>query len=828
MSNAASAAQICAEGATNTPETLTPDFEAIEAAGLHQMGQQWCAWKLIPRPGKKPGKVPYRNKKEQLGTDQPDEWLGYEEAKSLYLLGGFSGIGYLPMPEDGTVGLDVDEVIGSDGEVVESGRGIVAALMEIGCYLELSPSGSGLRGFVRGIKDGKSKVTLNGHSVEAYQPDKGWDSPDAAVSAEAQKPHYVTLTGRVWGEARSIDPPEAQSRLERFLIWSGLMQGSPASGAASSKGAANDSSFVGVCVKRTDDEVLKLLLADWNRRGEINKAWDGDTTAHGGASEARFAVLKQLWYITRDPEQIRRLVLLSGLDQTKFKERRNGYADRLDYEIIRAGLQQQRNYDADRAEKQASKDGAKARAAAIRKQADECGVSLDDLLNASGKLDKSVHVASELLVRDGRLAGVVYYDEFVGAVKKTRSLYEAFADSSASKCSGQWLDSDDVAVCVWLRRQWGIDVPIAIAAAAADRWARATSFNPVTERLQTLADEWDGITRVEGWLASYMGCDAESEDMRLYLSEVGKRFLVGVIARAFQPGAQQHQMLVLEGPQGAGKSAAVRALASAVIEDAYLEGFMLTENKDCLLQLRGKLLAEWSELVGFGKREAEHVKEFLTRGQDEYRDPFGRRMVKWPRTVSFMATTNENEYLRDASGNRRYWPVVVGRVRLAELQADAAQIIGEAVRLYQNGARWWIDPASPADARFRAICDREQRGRLVTSALSDLALDLADKLVCGRFMDEDEAPASDSQAFETSLMQRRMFPGVERVSSGEWMAAATALKLAGWGKRKGGYGRTVWFVTPEKVAELRQLHGLGPASGESSKRKNGAGLRGKK
>lgn len=784
--------EIARDGAISS-NLIAPHFDAIEAAGLRQLGQHWCAWKLEPRPGGKPAKTPYRSRVGKgVSSSEPDRWIPYEDAKQLFQNGGFSGIGYLSMPEDVIVGLDADGVLGPDGTVLESGLPIVAGLEAIGCYMERSPSGKGLRAWVRGIKDGKQKVTFNGHSVECYQPDEGW-TPDG----EKEKPHYLTITGAVWGDLRPVEAGEgAQQRLENFLLSVGLME-SEGSGGGSE---AIPDDFDG-WQRRTDDEVERLLLGSLNLAGKINRAWAGDNSEFGGNSESRGLVLKQLWYITRDADQIRRVVLRARLDQSKFAERRNGYADFLGYEIHRAGVRQKRNYDADRAAKRDKENRKQASALALRRQAQEVtgAAGIDDLLNDGGKLTDSLHTAAELLIRDGRLAGVVWWNEFAGQARKSISLAQAFADKCAPKEPGPWLDDDTLAVEAWLPAQWRVSFPNSIVNGAVRRWSRATSMNPVTDRLQQFGEAWDGTPRLDSWLIEYMGAVAADDDQTHYLAEVGKRFLIGVVARGFQPGAQQHQMLVMEGQQGAGKSAAVRALALAVNEDAYLESFVLHEGKDCLLQLRGKLIGEWAELVGFGKREAEAVKDFLSRGADEYRDPYGTNMQKWPRTVSFFATTNESEYLRDATGNRRYWPVRVGVIELDKLRDDAPQLLGEAVRLYQAGARWWVDPKSVDDALFRAVCDREQRGRLVVTALDDRALDLADRLVCGRLEVVGAISVPD--------MQKLMFPGVENVSQSDWYAATTALKRVGWESKKiGGYMR--WFLGTGKAEELRTLHGM--------------------
>jgi hypothetical protein len=142
----------------------------------------------------------------------------------------------------------------------------------------------------------------------------------------------------------------------------------------------------------------------------------------------------------------------------------------------------------------------------------------------------------------------------------------------------------------------------------------------------------------------------------------------------------------------------------------------------------------------------------------------------------------------------------------------------EAVIQYQAGARHWVDENSPADARLRALCDREQRERLLTTAYDDLALDLADRLVYGSLLHpEYGTPADDGELFKVASMQALMFGEGYKPSTAEWGSAATALKRSGWLNDKSVNGSKRWRLLPDKAAELRQRHGLGPAPNPTGK-----------
>jgi predicted P-loop ATPase len=147
-------------------------------------------------------------------------------------------------------------------------------------------------------------------------------------------------------------------------------------------------------------------------------------------------------------------------------------------------------------------------------------------------------------------------------------------------------------------------------------------------------------------------------------------------------------MLVLEGPQGIGKSTALRALAGEFFSDVPLDA----SSKDTLLYIHGPWIVEWSELAGLGKREAEAVKSFLSRRIDRYRPPYGKAAIEIPRRCVFVGSTNEYQYLNDASGNRRFWPIRVGELDIGAIERDRAPIWAEAKHLYHTGSPWWLDP----------------------------------------------------------------------------------------------------------------------------------------
>jgi hypothetical protein len=793
---------------------LTPDFEVIEASGLPGIASRWCVWRA-ERKGERLCKVP-SNGRVNLDGNNLEQWLTYADAKEAYLSGGWDGVGLMPLLSDGLVGLDLDKVLYVTGVCKGGGvADLVLGMERIGCYMERSPSGTGLRGFVVGVKpaDCKAKVTVDGHSVECYQREGD------------RKDNYLTVTGRLWGgvdvgrEAMQVSVEGSQDALVEFLDSVGLLEStaySETKAVLSKVGRkATSEGYDGEWVRRPDKAVLALLKR-LDRDGIYQRLMDGDAGHYAGESEARFALLSQLAYITRDDEQIERIARMSKLDASRFDEKRSGFRNRLHYDVMNALKEKDRNFDADQAGKAQDAEHRADAVKALKAKGALLHGGFDSLLSTTGKFIPGSHTLSELLLRDKRLLGVVYYDEFAEMPMKAVPFSEAFNDPCAPKTSGKLEDDDLLAITAWVRKQWGFvaeDRPTQTGGLR--RWARMTSVNPVTTKLQKFADDWDGVERLGSWLVKYMGCSVPNKEREYYLCEVGKRFLVGVVARAFVPGTQQDQMLVLESADGGeGKTAAVRILGKTIDESAFLEGFNPTDDKDCFMKLRGKILAEWGEMAGFDRRESGWNKSFVTLAEDSYRDPYGTFVQAWKRTVSFVATTNSDDYLKETGGMRRYWPVKVGFVDLVGLQRDMGQLWGEAVRLYQAGFQFWVDKTAVRDARFRSLCEAEQRGRLVVTAHDDKVKGLSYGIVAGVVAMPSESKRCGERAEATDTFSvsdiGSMLYGSQYNPGGaewkrEWVAMAAALKRCGWVNAKLPGNQRAWRMSEDLVKRMRQL-----------------------
>lgn len=248
--------------------------------------------------------------------------------------------------------------------------------------------------------------------------------------------------------------------------------------------------------------------------------------------------------------------------------------------------------------------------------------------------------------------------------------------------------------------------------AATVRHAHDNKYDPVRDYLDSL--KWDGRPRLDTWLRDYMGA-LEHE----ILSVFGSKFLIGAVARVYEPGCQMDNMLVFEGKQGAGKTTAVAALFG---RDYMISSISDFKSKEASIMLQGRWVAEVAELAALKKTDITDVKKFITETVDQYRPVHGKNTIDRPRRCVFVGTTNERQYLKDATGNRRFWPVPCGDVRVSDLGKERDHLWAEAVHRYRAQEVWWLtDPnhISMAEAIQGDRSEQDPWGEIIDAWLNE-------------------------------------------------------------------------------------------------------------
>ncbi len=253
-------------------------------------------------------------------------------------------------------------------------------------------------------------------------------------------------------------------------------------------------------------------------------------------------------------------------------------------------------------------------------------------------------------------------------------------EAATDKVSRVWSDADDVRCAEWLQRR-EINVPPAIVSRSVGAVARDICVHPVRDYLTSL--RWDGTARIETWTTAYLGA-ADTPLNRAF----GSRWMISAVARIMRPGIKADHMLILEGPQGAKKSSALKVLAG---EEWFTDELAEIGSKDAAQQMRGTWIIEIAELDAISRAEVSRIKAFLTRTIDRYRPPYERYVIAVPRQCVFAGSVNPDTYLRDETGNRRFWPIRCGAINLDALQSNRGQLWAEAVARYREGAVWWLN-----------------------------------------------------------------------------------------------------------------------------------------
>lgn len=696
---------------------------------------QWLLWRYEPgeTPEKKPRKMPYyadggRRWKEQGSERDRSHLVPFAAAVAAAGRGDFDGVGFAFLPGDGLLGIDLDGMIDAEsGEVADRCLSIIQACDS---YTEYSPSGTGVHILCAAPADGEVSTFKNNKvGIEVFTGRQ-----------------YFTFTGRAWSGAPDEVREITQATLRRLYV---TVKGKPAAAAPVAVPAAPPPSAVDIGGGRQRSRAETVALAEdalaflspdeyaeWIETGMalvelgapgymVWDAWSSRSPKYAGPDDTakRWAGFK--------PTNISMGTVFARAEaagwvspwaKARARKPRAPKAERATAPppAPRSPEPPPEPSPPARDDDAAHFDFAPAAPTA------PAGVGQDapgappddgeppdewerDLLEKKGDISPCLANAELILSCMREWRGAIGYNEFAEKTEFRRPI----PCERNGPDGGEWTDLLDITTAIWLQRKWGVEFSASTVAQAVEVLARKHRFHPVREALEALPP-WDGVRRNAHWLSDFLGVEHTE-----YVGLVGQFFLRGMIKRVMEPGCKFDYCLVLEGEQGRGKSTAARILSWNWFADTDLD----LSNKDSLMALPGHWVYEIAELGSLMKAEERKQKSFLSRQDDEYRPPYGKRIIKVPRQSVFIGTTNEEEYLKDATGARRFWPVMcAGDFNLDGLLAVRELLYAEALHDYRNGERCW-----PTHDEQRALFNPEQAKRGMPEPFEDYLYDWVNK-----------------------------------------------------------------------------------------------------
>ncbi|WP_051258435.1 virulence-associated E family protein [Atopococcus tabaci] len=309
-------------------------------------------------------------------------------------------------------------------------------------------------------------------------------------------------------------------------------------------------------------------------------------------------------------------------------------------------------------------------------EAEEEDLSWLDQLHTtkSGKIENEPYNARLILQNDPELKGLVGFNQFNQQIEKLKQpKWETVLEP-------QFRDRDMSEIRILINERYQVAFSQKNLEDAVVTVAEMNPFHPVKQFIEK--ETWDGEQRISSLLIEYLGAPDE-----LYTREVAELFFAAAVSRIYRPGCKFDYVLLVVGPQGIGKSTFFARLAPEWFTDS-LEG--LGNSKDDMQLLSDNWIVELGELASLSRTDLDRAKNFLSRTEDNYRKPYAKNNIKVKRHVVFAGTTNDYASLKDATGNRRFWPVIANASEQKKKPFDGSldkirhQIWAEALHLFKT------------------------------------------------------------------------------------------------------------------------------------------------
>jgi len=593
---------------------------------IKKFGKQsrWVTYQIQERKGKKT-KVPYSITGRLASSTDEKTWSTYDEVKKK-----FDDVGIMFTPAQDLLGIDIDHCLKNKKIDHEQREQIAELILEADTYTEISPSGEGLHIFLA-IEGGKFNLESNKRApYEAYTSGR-----------------YFTFTGNIYGankSVRTVSPEEALKILS--IIGYPWKKEESTHDTVQSKNVtkSNGSSL-------SDEEILRKMFKA--KGGEkIEALYNGSLADHkNDGSVADMSLCSHLAFWTaKNPAQIERIWLASPLGKRKKTQERKDYRDR----TIAAAIASCKSvYETPK----------------MKMERENPDLDLLYVIEEKGRVIylQNTENMSRILRNHPEFSGRFRYDAFKNVFEiKSGEVWRSFEDNDAVVIQTR------ISI---LFSEWFGRVGKDMIYDAMIKVAKENEIDSARDYIKGLV--WDKKERLDTWLNTVYGAPID-----VYHTAVASNWIKGLVQRIIHPGSKFDYVLVLEGEQGARKSTSLFILGG----EWHVETTMSTDSKDFFMQFQGKAIIEFSEGETLSRTEVKRMKAIITMQSDKYRPPYERTSRDFPRRCVFAMTTNQDEYLKDETGNRRWLPVKVVKEQADTdwLSANRDQLLAEAYHRVEN------------------------------------------------------------------------------------------------------------------------------------------------
>lgn len=630
-------------------------------------------------------KIPYDpNTNRKASSTDPLTWSDYETAKLVS-----ERIGIIFTGEKKLLGIDIDHCVNAEtGEIEHEKKDeIERFIREADSYCEVSPSGTGVHIFIECtepyelIKNREKPyeiynagryftVTEKPFVLEMPDPKRMRANMKVVYNKPIKKltPHEVTillsLIGYPWSEIEDVAPMLLQTIQPHTL---------------------------------TDSELLAKIFSSKNGK-KIQALYE--STGETGKSEDDLSLLNHLAFWTqKDFAQMERLWLTSSIGQRKKTQERQDYRVR---SIDQAIKNCKETYNPSPIQTQIVEK-------VLEKESPELELLFTETKNGGKVFVLNTENICRILKHHSAFKGRLRYDKFKNTLE-----YDPYG-------IGRWRgfeDSDDINIQTTISVLFPpfMKVGKLMIQDAMLKVAKENAIDSAVDLIESIT--WDKTGRLDHWLSNTYGCPDDE-----YHQSVGSNWLKGMIKRIVHPGCKFDYVLVLEGEQGTKKSTSLSVLGE--MENGHnwhVETSMGTDNKDFFMQFSGKAIVEFSEGETLSRTEVKKMKSIITTQSDKYRPPYSRVSIDFPRRCVFAMTTNETEYLKDDTGNRRWLPVKLEfkEANIDWLRENRDQLLAE--------AHYRISVLKETIYEFHSTITVEQNLRRIRDVNADTVVDWYEKL----------------------------------------------------------------------------------------------------